>query len=79
MSTTTFNAAEAARAEQRITELEIKAAYAEDLLEQLNLLVYRQQEQITALARELIELRHQQSDDRANSSRSPREELPPHY
>ena len=41
--------------ERRLTELEIKATYSDDLLEQLNALVYRQQQQIDALMRELRE------------------------
>ncbi|MEQ1660403.1 MAG: SlyX family protein, partial [Hylemonella sp.] len=31
-------------ADARLTELEIKASYAEDLLEQLNATIYRQQQ-----------------------------------
>lgn len=66
--------------EQRITELEIKASFAEDTVEQLNAVVVRQQAQIDRLIRELVELR-----DRAAAAgepgapRSPRDELPPHY
>ena len=37
----------------RVMELEIKASYSEDLLEQLNLTIYRQQQQIDALLTEL--------------------------
>ena len=39
--------------DQRLTELEIKASYAEDLLDQLNQIIYRQQQQIDRLEREL--------------------------
>ena len=39
--------------DQRLTELEIKASYSEDLLEQLNMTIYRQQLQIDALLHEL--------------------------
>ena len=45
--------------EQRLNDLEIKASYTEDLLDQLNLTVYRQQQQIDDLARELLRLRQQ--------------------
>ena len=38
-----------ARALERITELEIKASYAEDSVDQLNMSIYRQQQQIDAL------------------------------
>ncbi len=65
--------------EQRLTELEIKASYADDLLEQLNRQVWRQQLQIEQLQRELAELRAQQRDSATPAFRSLRDELPPHY
>lgn len=65
--------------DQRLTELEIKASYSEDLLEQLNMLVYRQQQQIDALLQELQRLRQQQSDSSGGAPRNLRDELPPHY
>jgi SlyX protein len=63
---------------QRLRELEIKASFAEDLLDQLNLLVYRQQQQIDSLLREVTTLR-QQSSEAGGAVRSLRDELPPHY
>ncbi len=42
---------------QRLTELEIKASFTEDLLDQLNLVIVRQQGQIDALLHELRQLR----------------------
>ncbi len=65
--------------ERRLTELEIKASLAEDLLETLNTLVARQQETIEMLVREIARLRQQQSADADGSTRSLRDELPPHY
>lgn len=65
--------------EQRLTELEIKAAYADDLLDQLNQTIFRQQQQIERLMRELAELRRQVPDGSAATFRSLRDELPPHY
>lgn len=66
--------------EQRITDLEIKASFAEDTVEQLNAVVVRQQEQIDRLVRELIELRNQASSaSDPGGFRSLRDELPPHY
>ncbi|SFM06518.1 SlyX family protein [Variovorax sp. OV329] len=66
--------------EDRITELEIKASYAEDLLEQLNMTIYRQQQQIDSLSLQLTQLRDQvQSSRQEPSMRDPRDELPPHY
>lgn len=64
--------------EQRLTELEIKASYAEDLLDQLNDALVRQQQQIDVLTREVLELRQQRDADPA-TPRSLRDELPPHY
>ncbi|HPA90031.1 MAG TPA: SlyX family protein, partial [Quisquiliibacterium sp.] len=37
--------------ERRLTELEVKLAFAEDLVERLNETVFRQQEQIDLLLR----------------------------
>ena len=65
--------------DQRLTELEIKASYSEDLLEQLNLIIYRQQQQIDALVHEMQQMRQQQSDSSVGAPRNLRDELPPHY
>ena len=43
--------------DQRLTDLEIKFAYTEDLLEQLDSVIVRQQRQIDDLIRTIIELR----------------------
>lgn len=65
--------------EARLTELEIKASYAEDLLEQLNTTIYRQQQQIDLLLREVTGLRQQLPEGSQPVLRNPRDELPPHY
>ncbi|MFT0532487.1 SlyX family protein [Castellaniella hirudinis] len=65
--------------EKRMIELELKATEAEDLLDQLNQQVFRQQRQIDALARELLYLRQQQGGDGPSSLRSLLDERPPHY
>lgn len=64
--------------DQRLTDLEIKAAYTDDLLDQLNQTVFRQQQQIERLARELEALRRQIPEGGA-PFQSLRDELPPHY
>lgn len=64
--------------ERRLTELEIKATYTEDLLEELNRTVVRQQQQIDLLVRELLTLRDQ-AEAAQPAFRSLRDELPPHY
>lgn len=65
--------------DHRLTELEIKASYTEDLLEQLNLTVFRQQQQIDGLLRQLAELKQQLPEAGPSGPRSLRDELPPHY
>jgi SlyX protein len=64
--------------EQRITEVEIKLSYTEDLLDELNLTIYRQQQQIDALIQQVHSLR-QQAPEGGGAARSPQDELPPHY
>jgi SlyX protein len=64
--------------EERITELEVKLAFAEDLLETLNQTVFRQQAQIERLVREVRELRDQM-ESLPVEQRSLRDDLPPHY
>jgi SlyX protein len=65
--------------ESRITELEIKISYTEDLLEELNRTVYRQQQQIELLANEIRSLRDQMQNAQPPEHRSLRDEIPPHY
>lgn len=79
MSAGAGTAAEVRRLEARVTELEIKASFAEDLVDHLNAQVARQQEQIDALVREIAQLRKQVPDGRGDGARSLRDELPPHY
>lgn len=65
--------------ESRITELEIKLSYTEDLLDTLNALVARQQEDIAMLLREVVSLRHQGNEPGMAAPRNLRDDLPPHY
>ncbi len=65
--------------EDRINELEIKLSYTEDLLEELNRIVYRQQQQIDLLATEIRNLREQARHTEPGEARSLRDEIPPHY
>ena len=69
-----------ALADRRLTDLEVKASYAEDLLDTLNRIVAEQQRQIDRLTRELAQLQlQQQSADGGGGARSLRDELPPHW
>ena len=65
--------------EARIMELEVKASYTDDLLEQLNMTIYRQQQQIDVLINEVRQLRQQVPEGGQTASRNLRDELPPHY
>jgi len=65
--------------EQRLTALEVKASFADDLLDQLNQTIFRQQQQIDLLTRELVDLRKQLPAADGAGFRSLRDELPPHY
>ena len=64
---------------RRLDDLEVKASFAEDLLDQLNTLVYRQQQQIDALVQQVTQLREQGAGPDAGAARNLRDELPPHY
>lgn len=65
--------------DQRLADLEIKTSFTEDLVDHLNQLVFRQQQQIDALMREVEQLRQQGGDASLGGLRSLRDELPPHY
>jgi SlyX protein len=64
---------------QRLTELEIKASFTEDLLDKLDQIVIRQQTQINALISEVLHLRQQAEEPQGPGQRNLRDELPPHY
>jgi SlyX protein len=65
--------------ERRLTDLEVKASFSEDLVDHLNDLVARQQEQIELLIREVGKLKDRSPDTGGGATRDPRDELPPHY
>jgi SlyX protein len=65
--------------EDRLTELEIKLGYAEDLLEALNRTVFRQQQQMEQLQQEVRALRNQLESSIPGEQRSLADEVPPHY
>jgi len=66
--------------DQRLTELEIKASFTEDLLDKLDSVIVRQQQQIDALMREIADLKQQAPvDGGVGGVRSLRDELPPHF
>jgi SlyX protein len=65
--------------EDRLTNLEMKASFAEDLLDKLDQIIIRQQDQIDRLQAEVTWLRQQAPADGATAPRNLRDELPPHY
>lgn len=65
--------------ESRITELEIKICYAEDLIDNLNHALFRQQQQIDQLIAQIKTLREQMQSSAPAEKLSLRDELPPHY
>lgn len=60
--------------EERLTELEIRITRQDDLLDQLNAVIYEQQKQIDLLLKK-IETIEKIADDPT----APRNEKPPHY
>lgn len=65
--------------DRRLTELEIKASFTEDLVDQLNEVIVRQQAQIDLLIRELIQMRDQAPAPEPGAQRQMLDEKPPHY
>jgi len=65
--------------DKRLTDLEVKASFNEDLVDHLNELVARQQQQIELLIREIGKLKERAPDTGSGAPRDARDELPPHY
>ncbi len=65
--------------DERITNLEVKLSFSEDLLEELNQTVYKQQQQIDALIQEVKALKLQMASHLPSDGISARDEIPPHY
>lgn len=65
--------------ESRIAEIEARLNLTEDLVEQLNRTVFRQQQQLDLLQQELQVLYRQVQDVMPEDARGPADEVPPHY
>ena len=65
--------------DERLEKIETKLSLSEDLLEELNNTVYRQQREIEQLQRELAALREQVRAALPNEPRDLGNEVPPHY
>lgn len=68
-----------AAADRRLTEVEAKLAFAEDLIETLNQTVFRQQQQLDLLQEQLRVLHRRLRDALPAEERNLRDEIPPHY
>lgn len=64
---------------ERLERIETKLSFSEDLLETLNMTVYRQQKQIDRLREQVQLLTEQLADMRSSRQGSLRDEIPPHY
>lgn len=65
--------------ESRLTDLEIKISFTEDMVDELNLTVFRQQQQIDLLTLQIKALREQVQITEPAGPRNLRDEIPPHY
>jgi SlyX protein len=65
--------------ESRLEKIEAKLSLAEDLLEELNKTVYRQQRHLEQLQQEVVALRQQVQTALPAEPRNLRDEIPPHY
>ena len=67
--------------DKRITELEIKVAYQEDTIQQLDRVICQQQDQIDSLKKQMTQLikNAQQATEEGRNLLSDSKEVPPHY
>jgi len=65
--------------QERIIELEAKLTLAEDLLDELNRTVFRQQQEIERLQAQMRQIVLQLHSAPSAEARSAEEEIPPHY
>jgi SlyX protein len=65
--------------EERLTRIESKIALAEDVIEELNHTVFRQQQQIDRLQQQIVQLHRQMAAGAPGERRDLRDEIPPHY
>ncbi len=66
-------------AQARLTELESKLSFAEDLIESLNQTVIRQQAQLDSMQQQLRLLHQRMQDAAPDEARNLRDDIPPHY
>ena len=65
--------------EERINHIEVKLTFTEDLVDELNQTIYKQQQQIEVLINEVKALKVQMASQLPSGGHSLRDEIPPHY
>ncbi|TVT74124.1 MAG: SlyX family protein [Denitromonas halophila] len=65
--------------ESRLDALECKLMAVEDLLDGLNMTLFRQQEAIALLQSQVLDLKRQLQSAQPGSAGRPEDEIPPHY
>lgn len=65
--------------DNRLNDLEVKLSFTEDLVEELNRTVFRQQQQIDLLVVEMRTFRNQIATMQPEEQRNLRDDIPPHY
>jgi SlyX protein len=65
--------------ESRLDALECKLMVVEDLLDGLNMTLFRQQEAIALLQSQVLDLKRQLQSAQPGSAGRPEDEIPPHY
>jgi SlyX protein len=65
--------------DERLEKIESQLALTEDLVDELNKLVYQQQRQIEQLQREVVRLHEQVESAATSEPRRLMDEIPPHY
>lgn len=71
---------EISQIEARLMDVEIKIGYSEDMVDELNRTIFRQQQQIDQLITQIKALSEQvQNAAPPEQQRNLRDEIPPHY
>ncbi len=65
--------------DERLEKIETKLSLSEDLLDELNKTIFRQQREIEHLQRDVITLREQVRASLPDERRNLNDEIPPHY
>lgn len=65
--------------DKRLTDLEVKSSFGEDMLDHLNQVIVRQQQDIDWLVGQVRQLRAQMPDSGTLGASAPGADLPPHY